>query len=178
MNEILKAFEYNQHFVAMMNIINAAKLNPPNKGHLHHIIPRCYFSVCGIECDNSNDNTVLLEIKDHIKVHKLAMLCAKPCIKSKMTFAYYRLSKNDENVYYDFAKHTEKTKQKMRHKHNIDDEMRKHMSDLKKGKPLNLSDEGRKRISDANKGKHRSAETIEKQKAAWAMKRTLKNLNN
>lgn len=28
-------FEYNQHFVAMMNIINAAKLNPPTKGHKH-----------------------------------------------------------------------------------------------------------------------------------------------
>lgn len=29
MNNILEVFEYNQHFVAMMNIINAARLNPP-----------------------------------------------------------------------------------------------------------------------------------------------------
>ena len=29
---ITQVFEYNQHFVAMMNIINAAKLNPPKEG--------------------------------------------------------------------------------------------------------------------------------------------------
>lgn len=42
MNNILEVFEYNQHFVAMMNVINSARLNPPNKGHKHHIIPKCW----------------------------------------------------------------------------------------------------------------------------------------
>lgn len=42
-----KVFEYNQHFVAMMNIINAARLNTPKEGHKHHIIPKCWQLVDG-----------------------------------------------------------------------------------------------------------------------------------
>lgn len=32
---VCEVFEYNQHFVAMMNVINAARLNPPESGHNH-----------------------------------------------------------------------------------------------------------------------------------------------
>lgn len=52
---ITKVFEYNQHFVAMMNIINKARLNPPSKVHKHHIIPKCWFKKNNIQVDNSKD---------------------------------------------------------------------------------------------------------------------------
>ena len=48
---IEKVFEYNQHFVTLMNIINRAKLNPPKEGHKHHIIPRCWFKMNGLNVD-------------------------------------------------------------------------------------------------------------------------------
>jgi len=95
-NDILQVFEYNQHFVAMMNIINHSKLNPPTSGHKHHIIPRCWFKMNGQEVDNSKNNLVLLTYEDHIKVHKLAYLCAKDNkFKSKMTYAYHILTKGE-----------------------------------------------------------------------------------
>ena len=93
---ILDVFEYNQHFVAMMNIINSAKLNPPESGHKHHIIPRCWFTMNNLPIDNSKDNLVLLSYENHVKVHKLAYLCAKYSIfKGKMAYAYHRLTKGD-----------------------------------------------------------------------------------
>ena len=89
---ILEVFKYNQHFVAMMNIINNARLNPPIKGHKHHIIPRCWFKLNNIPTDNSKDNLVLLTPEDHKLVHKLAYLCAEDEIKSSLRFAYLMTS--------------------------------------------------------------------------------------
>lgn len=86
---ITQVYEYNQHFVAMMNIINLAKLNPPSKGHNHHIIPRCWYKLHNLPVDNSKDNLVLLTPEDHAKVHKLAYLCSKNEIKASLRFAYY-----------------------------------------------------------------------------------------
>lgn len=57
---ILDVFTYNQYFVAMMNIINAARLNPPESGHKHHIIPRCWFKMMKLQVDNSKTNLVML----------------------------------------------------------------------------------------------------------------------
>lgn len=120
---ILEIYEYNQHFVAMMNVINAAKLNPPVKGHKHHIIPRCYFKMKNLEVDNSENNIVLLTYEDHCKVHKLAFLCAKDFIKAKLCCAYHRLTKGEvldysymkgkNNPFYG-KKHTEDTLIKLR----------------------------------------------------------------
>jgi hypothetical protein len=93
MYNILDVFDYNQHFVAMMNIINFAKLNKPTKGHKHHIIPRSWFKRNGYEIDNSKDNLILLTAEDHLKVHKLAVLCAKDTyIKGAMLAAVGLLS--------------------------------------------------------------------------------------
>lgn len=74
---ILEVFEFNQHFVAMMNIINSARLNPPEIGHKHHIIPKCYFKMNNLDVDNSAENIVLLSKEQHAKVHQLMALCAK-----------------------------------------------------------------------------------------------------
>ena len=110
---ILEVFEYNQHFVAMMNIINNARLNPPIEGHKHHIIPRCWFKMNGQEVDNSNDNLVLLTYEDHIKVHKLAYLCSiRHELKSKMAFAVNRMI-NYTGEGFKGYKHTKESKLKM-----------------------------------------------------------------
>ena len=92
----VQLFEYNQHFVAMMNTINAARLNPPIKGHKHHIIPRCWFKMNNLDVDNSDDNLILLTVEDHIKVHKLITLCVKDSkFRGKMNYAYARLTTNN-----------------------------------------------------------------------------------
>lgn len=88
MKYILDCFDYNQHFVAMMNIINYAKLtNKDGKFEKHHIIPRCWFNKHNLPVDNSENNLVNLTIEQHRKVHKLAVLCAKEEIKSSLKYA-------------------------------------------------------------------------------------------
>lgn len=77
MENIEKVFEYNQFFVMMINIINKAKMFPPKEGHIHHIIPKCWYKQNNLEIDNSENNTVLLSKDDHIKVHILAAKCIK-----------------------------------------------------------------------------------------------------
>lgn len=92
---IENVFEYNQHFVAMMNVINKAKINPPKNGHKHHIIPKCWYKMNGLDIDNSEENLVLLSYEDHILVHKLAILCAKNEMKIKLKCALQILSRGD-----------------------------------------------------------------------------------
>lgn len=127
-------FRYNQHFVAMMNVINAARLNPPDEGHRHHIIPKCWFKLHNLPVDNSKDNLVLLSYEDHVKVHKLAMLCAAtPEMKSKMAFAVKRLLKGN----FSGMHHTDTTKQIIKAKRAmqvITDEHKQHISEGNKGK--------------------------------------------
>lgn len=136
MRNLLEVFEYNQHFVAMMNVINAARLNPPECGHKHHIIPRCWFKSHNLDTDNSNDNLVLLSAEDHQKVHRLCMLCVKDeDMKSKMGFAVHRLHGSMSGLH-----HTEDT--------------RKKLSAVRKGKiPKNLTT-----LHQTNKGKKRTLE--------------------
>ena len=155
MANILDVFEYNQHFVAMMNIINRARLNPPIKGHKHHIVPKCWFKKNELNVDNSKDNLVLLTPEDHQKVHKLTVMCIIGSdMKSKMGFAVHRLHGSMTGMH-----HTEETKLKL--------------SKAQKGRIV--SEETKRKISEAQKGekniwygKHFSAETRDK------MSKTLK----
>ena len=162
-NMITKVFEYNQHFVAMMNIINAARLNPPAKGHNHHIIPRCWFKLHNIDIDNSDDNLVLLTYEDHCKVHKLMTLCAKDeDLCKRFKFAYNRVCHCSVLG----LKHTNESKAKMSYS-------ARHRKSQYKG--YHLSEERRKQISESmkgrvpwNKGKHGiySEETLTKMSKA------------
>ena len=143
----LKCFKYNQHFVAMMNIINSARLNPPKEGHKHHIVPRCWFKMNNLPIDNSKDNLVLLSYEDHIKVHKLSILCAStPEMKSKMSFAVHRLLKGN----FCGMHHTEESKRKNAEKHkgkHHTEETRRKMSETHKG--LTSPMKGRLQTKDA-----------------------------
>ena len=156
-------FTYNQHFVAMMNIINAARLNPPDKGHKHHIIPKCWFKLHNLDIDNSNNNLVLLTYEDHCKVHKLMTLCAvDEDLRKRFKFAYQRITNGSVLG----LKHTDASRAKMSYS-------ARHRKIQHRG--YHLSEEGRKHISESqigripwNKGKHGvySEETIAKMTAA------------
>lgn len=160
---LLTVFEYNQHFVAMMNVINKARLNPPSKGHNHHIIPRCWFKMNNLPIDNSKDNLVLLTYEDHVKVHKLALLCVKDKVmRSKLGWALKRLTFGT----FLGCHHTEESKEKNRLAHlgkatrtgcKLTLEQRKHLSDSHKGKTTwmkgkNHSKESIKKMSESHKG--------------------------
>lgn len=163
MTNILEVFEYNQHFVAMMNVINLARLNPPKEGHKHHIIPRCWFKMNNLPIDNSKDNLVLLTYEDHVKVHKLAYLCAlNSKFKGKMAYAYHRLTKGEVVANGAFAgEHNS-----MYGKH-LSKEHRSKLSKAHKGKTTwmkgkNHSKESIKKMSESHKGKKYSKDTRKK----------------
>lgn len=131
-----RIFEYNQHFVSMMNIINKARLNPPKGGHKHHIIPKCWFKKNKLTIDNSDYNLVLLTEEEHCKIHKLMALCIiGNDMRSAMGFAVHRLHGSFRGLH-----HTEDT--------------RKKLSAALKGKiPKNLTT-----LHQTNKGKKRTLE--------------------
>lgn len=155
MTDILKVFEYNQHFVAMMNIINAARLNPPVKGHKHHIIPRCWFKMMHLPIDNSDDNLVLLTKEQHMKVHKLAAMCIIGSdMRSAMGFAVHILHGSFIGMH-----HSAETRRKLSESHKgktLSKETRIKLSELHKGK--HHSEEHRKKIAESLKGKQHSEE--------------------
>lgn len=171
--KINEIFTYNQHFVAMMNVINAAKLNPPKNGHKHHIIPRCWFTMNNLPIDNSKENLVLLTYEDHCKVHKLMYLCAKEDIlKRNMAYAYHRLTKGQlvtgdcfkGNIHPMYGKtHSEESRKKMSvaakgRTHDVD--TCKKMSEAVKGEKnpfygKHHSEETRKKMSASRLGKKR-----------------------
>lgn len=156
-------FTYNQHFVAMMNVINVARLNPPDKGHKHHIVPKCWFKVNNLPVDNSDDNLVLLTYEDHCKVHKLMTLCTDDeDLRRRYIFAYTRVTNGSVLG----LKHSAQSRAKMSYS-------ARHRKSQRKG--FHLSEERRKQISESqkgrvpwNKGKHGiySEETLAKMKIA------------
>lgn len=175
MASLLDVYEYNQHFVAMMNVINAARLNPPVKGHNHHIIPKCWFKMKGLPVDNSKDNLVMLSFEDHWKVHKLALLCSTTAImRRNMALAVHRLTEGrySEPKYWsgknspmygkprsiEICKKISDGK-----KEHMNAETRKKISDARKGRTLGpLSDEHRAAISKALKGRTFTSDTRKK----------------
>ena len=86
---IIEVFNQNsKYYEEMMKIILESKVNPPESGHLHHIIPRCWFKHFQLTVDNSISNTVLLSYENHKKVHILAYKCAKErWLKNKLACA-------------------------------------------------------------------------------------------
>lgn len=154
----LNCFEYNQHFVAMMNVINKARLFPPENGHKHHIIPRCWFKLYGLEVDNSDKNLVLLSKEDHAKVHKLAKLCVKDIrMICRMAYASHWLGMPD-NGGYTISEETKKKISEAQIGKKLSEETKMKMSDAHKGKkPKNFET-----LAKINKGKKRTKDSCEK----------------
>lgn len=153
MINILEVFEYNQHFVAMMNIINTARLNPPESGHKHHIIPKCWFKWNNLPIDNSNTNLVKLTYQEHCKVHKLAYLCAKTAkMRSAMALAAHRLDKEIIGCPYIFTEEHRKKLSNANKGRKWREDSRKKLSESCKGrtgywKGKHLTDEAKRKIS-------------------------------
>ena len=144
---IEEVFEYNQHFVAMMNIINFARItNKEGKFEKHHIVPRCWFKKHNLPVDNSENNLVKLTIEQHKKVHKLAAYCAKEEIKSSLKCAAAFMNREsvigDKNPFFG-QHHSEEVKKKI-------SEARKCKSSPTKGKYFSF--DTRKKMSDTHKG--------------------------
>ena len=161
-------FEYNQHFVAMMNIINSSRLNPPESGDKHHIIPRCWFTMNNLPIDNSDENLVLLTKEQHGKVHKLMSLCAKDeQLKRNMVIAAHLMGLPTTSLKYT---HTKEARQKISDAGKgriLTDDIRKKISESNLGRQF--SDEHRKKLSESLKGRHLSAE--QKAKISASMKK-------
>lgn len=140
--EILKCFVYNQHFVAMMNIINYAKMtNKAGNFEKHHIIPRCYFKKHNLKVDNSESNIVKLTLEQHRKVHKLASLCANYEMRFSLKCAVALMNRN-----WGIGVWSGK---------NLSKEHKKKLSLAHKGKKL--SDETKNKMSKSHLGKHTTA---------------------
>lgn len=165
---ILDVFEYNQHFVAMMNVINVARLNPPESGDKHHIIPKCWFTMNNLPIDNSDKNLVLLTKEQHGKVHKLMSLCAKDeQLKRNMVIAAHLMGLPTTSLNYTHTKEArQKISEALKGRHHSDD-TRKKMSERKIG--CQFSDEHRKKLSESLKGRHLSEE--QKAKISASMKK-------
>lgn len=182
---ILKCFEYNQHFVAMMNIINLARIeNKEGKFERHHIIPRCFFKAMNIDVDNSNSNLVNLTREQHAKVHKLAMMCAKDIVKLQLSVAAsimthtkccIGVSPKNKGV-----KMTSEQIQKLKENHaDVSGEKnpfygRKHSEETRKLISEKIS-EMVKGEKNPFYGKHHSEETRAKFRAAWTRRRERMN---
>ena len=177
MANILEIFEYNQHFVAMMNIINKARLNPPKEGHKHHIIPRCWFKMNNIPVDNSKDNLVLLTYEDHIKIHKLAYLCAFDVkFKVKMAYAYHRLTQG-EIVANGVLSRTDEDRQRISisMRNYIDSHPEYIEGCRKRATGRKFSEESKLKKSKSLKGRVFSEEWRAKLREAWDRRRAARN---
>lgn len=163
---IEEVFEYNQHFVAMMNIINLAKLtNNDDKFEKHHIIPRCYFNKHNLPVDNSENNLVKLTTEQHRKVHKLAALCATEEMKTSLKYAASLMNREsvigDKNPNYGVKCSDEKRKKISNSVKQAYEEGKLNTSGENNGmfgkKPWcygkHLSEETKKKISESRKGK-------------------------
>lgn len=148
---MLECFEYNQHFVAMMNVINRAKReNLEGKFEVHHIIPRCFYKAMNMEVDNSDKNLVKLTREQHCKVHHLAMLCAKEIVKNSLTKAFQLMTHAKGRLGY---KHDEETKQKISLS-MLGEKNPAFGTSFNRGRKL--SDETREKMSKAKIGKTRT----------------------
>ena len=146
-----------------MDVIVAAKVNPPKQGQVHHIVPRCWFKHYNLEIDNSISNTVLLTWEDHKLVHNLAYKCAKDkWFKSKLAYACHMFGD-------------------MEPKYNLSEETKRKISEALKGKPSGMkgkhaSEETKRKQSEAHKSENLSEETRAKLRKAAANNR--RNLGN
>ena len=175
---LLDVFESNQHFVAMMNIINMARLNPPESGDKHHIIPKCWFKMNNLPIDNSDANLVLLTKEQHGKIHKLMSLCAKDeQLKRNMVIAAHLMGLPTTSLKYTPTKEViQKISEALKGntfwmgKHHSDESRKKISASMKgKLKGRTLTDDVKKKLSvlklgEKNPffGKHHSEETRKK----------------
>lgn len=159
---IYEVFNMNsKYYRQMMDVIIAAKVNPPKQGQLHHIVPRCWFKHYNMEVDNSISNTVLLTWEDHKLVHNLAYKCVKESwLKAKLAYACHMFGDHAAN--YKHSKETKLAMSEARKGKKFSKETRIKMSNARKG--WIYSEETKRKISESNKGKSGPAQAYWKGK--------------
>lgn len=75
----LDLVEDNNYLTLYCDLIENNKDNKAQlyKTQRHHIIPRCYYKTAGLPLDNSPDNIVNLDFKNHVLAHLLLFKCSK-----------------------------------------------------------------------------------------------------
>ena len=68
--------EYLDLYCELINN-NRNTVKEKHRTQCHHIIPRCYFNIIGIDIDNSENNLVNLLLKDHVLAHCYLVLSSK-----------------------------------------------------------------------------------------------------
>lgn len=163
---IYEVFNQNsKYYRQMMDVIIAAKVNPPEKGQVHHIVPKCWFKHYHLEIDNSISNTVLLTWEDHKLVHNLAYKCAKEgWFKSKLAYACHMFGDMEPIIIV-----SEETRRKISEAgqgRKFSEETRRKIREGNIGKKV--SEDTRRKSSESHKGNKHSAET--RRKISIAMK--------
>jgi len=165
----------SKYYRQMMDVIVAAKVNPPKQGQVHHIVPRCWFKHYNLEIDNSISNTVLLTWEDHKLVHNLAYKCAKDkWFKSKLACAAHFFGDTEPVIDLSGSNNP------MYGKH-LSEETKRKISEALKGKPSGMkgkraTEETKRKQSEAHKSENLSEETRAKLRKAAANNR--RNLGN
>jgi len=85
---INECFEKNEYYEKMIEMIKT--INDP-EGENHHIVPRAYFKVKGIDVIDDG-NLVKLNRKNHTLIHYYITKCCKDIIKEPMLFALKLMS--------------------------------------------------------------------------------------
>ena len=67
----------NEYFRKYKDLVNRESVIMPDGIHeRHHIVPRAVYKILGIDVDNSADNLINLNIKDHVLAHYYLSLCS------------------------------------------------------------------------------------------------------
>lgn len=79
LHEKLKTKNYfvdNEYLIKYCNLIERNRNTHNYKGtNKHHIIPKSWFKLNGVQVDNSTNNLVTLSYRDHVMAHYYLCLC-------------------------------------------------------------------------------------------------------
>ena len=76
----------NDYLTSYLELVNRASIAKYTERH--HILPRAYFKLEGLEADNSKNNLIALSFADHCKAHWLLYYCTKEKLQYAMQTAF------------------------------------------------------------------------------------------
>jgi hypothetical protein len=77
--------EYLDLYVDLINSNMDTKSSDATQ--VHHILPRCYYSIVNEVVDNSKNNLVTLLYKNHLLAHYYLSLCSKSNLRYNLEIA-------------------------------------------------------------------------------------------
>ena len=67
--------EYLDRYCCLVHL-NKDTIKELYKTQIHHIIPKCFYRIRNIKCDDTQDNLVNLSYKDHVLAHYYLSMCS------------------------------------------------------------------------------------------------------